>query len=55
MAASALSADFAKRSPAIPIIRLSHIEATAPEAIVEALSHELEEHIQALLPPDEDA
>lgn len=54
-AASALSADFAKRVPAIPIIRLSHIEATAPEAIVEALSHELEEHIQALLPPDEDA
>lgn len=49
-AADALSADLAERLPTAPIVRLPYVEATAPEAVVAALSRELEPHLAALLP-----
>jgi anion-transporting ArsA/GET3 family ATPase len=49
-AADALSADLAARLPRVPIVRLPFIEATAPEAVVAALSRELEPHLATLLP-----
>ena len=49
-AADALSADLASRVPSAPIIRLPHVEAAAPEAVVARLSEELDAHLDALLP-----
>lgn len=49
-AANALSADLARRLPGVPLVRLPYIEATAPDAVVAALSRELEPHLAALLP-----
>jgi anion-transporting ArsA/GET3 family ATPase len=49
-AAAALSADLSRRMPRAPIVRLPFIEATAPEAIVAALSEAIDEHLGVLLP-----
>jgi anion-transporting ArsA/GET3 family ATPase len=49
-AAATLSADLSKRMPKVPIVRLPFIEATAPEAIVSALSNAIDEHLETLLP-----
>ena len=49
-AADTLSADLERRLPRVPILRLPFIEATAPEAVVIALSRELATHLAALLP-----
>lgn len=50
-AADRFAADFAKRLEGVAQVRLSQIESTAPEAIVMALSDELDAHIETLLPP----
>jgi len=49
-AADALSADLGRRLPGVPIVRLPYVEAIAPEAVVAALSRELEPHLATLLP-----
>jgi anion-transporting ArsA/GET3 family ATPase len=49
-AAGRIAADFARRLQDVPLVRLSYIEATAPEAIVMALSEELDVHLETLLP-----
>lgn len=48
-AADMLSADLGKRLPKVPIVRLPNVERAAPEAVVAALSKELEAHIDTLL------
>lgn len=49
-AADALSRDLEGRLPRVPVVRLPYIEATAPEAVVAALSQELDGHVETLLP-----
>lgn len=49
-AADALAATLARKLKRVPLVRLPHVEATAPEAVVAALSRELEGHIATLLP-----
>jgi anion-transporting ArsA/GET3 family ATPase len=49
-AAGRLALDFAKKLKGVPQVRLSFIEATAPEAIVMALSEELDAHLATVLP-----
>ena len=49
-AAATLSGDLSKRMPKVPIVRLPFIEATAPEAIVSALSEAIDEYLETLLP-----
>jgi anion-transporting ArsA/GET3 family ATPase len=50
-AADRLAADFAKRLRGVAQVRLSQIEAAAPEAIVMALADEIDAHLETLLPP----
>ena len=49
-AADRLAADFARRLKGVAQVRLSQVEATAPEAIVMALAEELAPHLDTLLP-----
>jgi anion-transporting ArsA/GET3 family ATPase len=49
-AADAMAADLGQRLPRVPLVRLPHVEAAAPEAIVAALSRALEPHLRAILP-----
>lgn len=49
-AADGLSGELGRRLPWAPIVRLPYVEASAPEAIVAALSGELAPHLDALLP-----
>jgi len=49
-AAERLAADFRARLPGVQQVRLSQVEAAAPEAIVMALAEELGPHLQTLLP-----
>jgi len=49
-AADGVAEHLARRLPKVPIVRLSQIEATAPEVVVAALSRELDDHLETLLP-----
>ena len=49
-AADVLAADFARRLKGVAQVRLPQIESTAPEAIVMALSDELDAHLETILP-----
>jgi len=49
-AADTLSKDLKKQLPKVPVVRLPFIEAVAPEAVVAALSSELDGHLGTLLP-----
>ncbi len=49
-AADGLSRELGRQLPWASIVRLPYVEATAPEAIVAALSTELDAHLAALLP-----
>jgi anion-transporting ArsA/GET3 family ATPase len=50
VAADTMVADLKKQLPKVPVVRLPFIEAPAPEAVVAALSRELEGHLKVLLP-----
>jgi len=49
-AADSLSLDLKKALRKVPVVRLPFIEATAPEAVVAALSNELDGYLDVLLP-----
>jgi anion-transporting ArsA/GET3 family ATPase len=49
-AADTLASEMSERLPGVPVVRLSHVEAAAPEAIVAALAEELGAHVATLLP-----
>jgi anion-transporting ArsA/GET3 family ATPase len=49
-AADAFAAEVAADLRGLPLVRLPHVEAAAPEAVVAALSRAVEPHLAALLP-----
>lgn len=50
VAADAFSRELAKKLAKVPLLRLPHVEATEPAAVVAALSHELDGHLARLAP-----
>jgi len=48
VASETLACELAKRFPRVPLLRLPHIEASAPEAVVRRLSGELDAHVETL-------
>ncbi len=49
-AATALARDLSAALPSVPIVRLPHVEASAPDAIVRALCESVTPHLRLLLP-----
>jgi anion-transporting ArsA/GET3 family ATPase len=47
-AAEAIAGELAKRLPKVPLLRLPHIETSAPEDVVRRLSGELDAHVETL-------